>query len=483
MIVDPVQLIDRLRQEKRETEWLEFKLNRFEEHEVGQYVSGLANSAILADKDRAYLVFGIEDGTHNAVGTNIVLKDKKVGNQIFEQWLSSMLHPQINLDFLSFEYKNVRIEMIVIEPGYISPVRFKNEAYVRVDSVQKLLRDFPQRERAIWAITSRFCFEEAVAVTHLTADEIYERFFCEKLFSGLNGKKATDGAVIDQLVMEGLAIDDQQGGFDITNLLVITAARDMRRYENLKLKPARVIAYKDADKLSGKDDVSGQHGYALAFPRMLRFIMDKIPHKEIIEHGIRSTKYALPEKAVRELVANALIHQDLTISGAGPRVEIFQDRMKITNPGIPLISPDRFIDAPPRSRNEKLAGLMRRLGLCESRGSGIDRALDAIEAEALPPPFFQVVEGHTVVTLYTQKSFAAMTRDERLRACYQHASLRFEAGQTMSNQSLRTRLGLTDRQYPQVSNVIREALDTKLIFPLDQDQGNRNARYIPWWAK
>ena len=487
MIADPVELLDRLRREPREAEWLEFKVNQFEKDEVGRYVSGLANAAMLIEKQRAYLVFGVENETHNAVGTTVDLKSEKVGNQVYEHYLCLLLHPSVNLELIGFEYQGVHIEMIVIDPGYISPVRFKNEAYIRVDSIQQPLRLYSAKERAIWSITSRFCFEHAVSSTHASTRNIIRDFDCESLLRLISKEDAriptTPNAVVGKLVNEGLVISDDQNGYDVTNLFAIAASRDLRIYEHLRLKAPRVILYTGNDKLEGKDDRSGKLGYAIAFENVLDHIMDKVPHKEVIQHGKRGTKFSIPKIAVREFLANALIHQDLSSAGAGPRIEIFEDRTKITNPGIPLISPDRFIDAPPRSRNEKLSLLMRRAGLCESRGSGVDRALDAIEAEALPPPFIQVVEGHTVVTIYAQRSFAAMTRDERLRACYQHASLRAEAGETMSNQSLRARFGLTDRQYPQVSVVIREALDAELICPLDEDQGNRNARYVPWWAK
>lgn len=210
--------------------------------------------------------------------------------------------------------------------------------------------------------------------------------------------------------------------------------------------------------------------------------MEKIPHKEEIRHGSRVTRYSIPEIAIREILANALIHQDLTARGEGPRVEIFSDRVKITSHGRPLVPPDRLIDAPARSRNESLAGLMKKLGFCEERGSGIDRAIDAIEDEALPPPLFQVVEDSFVVTLFGDRPFSAMTKEERLRACYLHASLKFESGSRMSNGSLRARFGLTDRQYPQVSIVIRDAIEANLIRPQDEDQAKRNARYVPFWA-
>jgi ATP-dependent DNA helicase RecG len=75
----------------------------------------------------------------------------------------------------------------------------------------------------------------------------------------------------------------------------------------------------------------------------------------------------------------------MTIGGTGPLIEIFSDRIEITNPGSPLVDTKRFIDFPPRSRNEGLAGLMRRIGVCEERGSGVDKAIDAIEEAHLPP--------------------------------------------------------------------------------------------------
>lgn len=93
-----------------------------------------------------------------------------------------------------------------------------------------------------------------------------------------------------------------------------------------------------------------------------------------------------PGIAIRELVANALIHQDFTVTGAAPMVEIFDERVEITNPGEPLVDTSRFIDAPPRSRNEQLAATMRRMGVCEEGGSGIDKVVESIELSQLPAP-------------------------------------------------------------------------------------------------
>jgi len=207
-----------------------------------------------------------------------------------------------------------------------------------------------------------------------------------------------------------------------------------------------------------------------------------MPHEEIMVTGVRQNKYPIPEIAIREFVANALTHQDFTIPGH-PTIEVFKDRIQITNPGIPLVDPSRFIDAPSKSRNEKLSAAMHRLGLCEERGSGVDRALDAIEREALPAPLFMTVEKSTVVVIYRERSFAGMSREDRIRACYQHASLRFEGGEPMSNASLRNRFGLPERQYPQVSVVIKETIEAGLVRPLDEDQAKQTARYVPFYVQ
>lgn len=126
---------------------------------------------------------------------------------------------------------------------------------------------------------------------------------------------------------------------------------------------------------------------------------------------------------------------------------------------------------------------MRDMKLCEQRGSGVDRAIEAIEAYVLPPPLFASVDDSTVVTLFRERPFPALSQAERIRACYQHACLRHQSNDFLSNGSLRSRFGMPARQYPQISIVISDAIEAGLICPVEEDQGKRNARYVPIWAK
>jgi ATP-dependent DNA helicase RecG len=480
-ISDANNLLKTLCSLPRETEWLEFKANKFDHEDVARYVSGLANSAILCGERRAYLIFGVEDQTHNVIGTGVDLKSEKVGNEVFEHWLARSLDPHLNLEFVTIHTGDTRVEMIAIDPAYQRPVRFKKESFIRIDSVLKPLSDYPERERSLWLATSSFAFEQGIAVHHATPREIFEILEPRALLEMLGFQMPTETAVIQQLLKLELLVDDRQGGLDVTNLFALLAARNLSAIPSVAGKAPRVIEYKRTKKLDSVGDVIGQLGYAIGFKRLLHYVMTRMPHEEIMVTGFRQNKYPIPEIAAREIIANALIHQDFTKPGH-PVVEVFKDKVQITNPGAPLVDPKRFIDAPSKTRNEKLAAMMRRIGLCEERGSGIDRALEAIEKDALPAPLFREVEGSTVVILYRPGSFAEMSKEARIRACYQHACLRFESNDPMSNASFRLRLGLPDKQYPQVSIVIRDAIEGDWIRPLTEDQSNRNARYVPWYA-
>ena len=191
-----------------------------------------------------------------------------------------------------------------------------------------------------------------------------------------------------------------------------------------------------------------------------------------------------PLEALRELIANALIHQDLSVTGAGPMIEVFASRLEVSNPGVPLIDIDRLLDEPPRTRNERVARLMRQMRFCEERGSGIDRVVGLAEIFQLPAPDFAIRGQSFVATLLTPRSFAEMSLDERARACYQHACLRWVAGRnTTTNATLRERFGLPASRAAQITKVLKEAVERRAL--RDADPKNRSraqSAYLPYWA-
>ena len=287
--------------------------------------------------------------------------------------------------------------------------------------------------------------------------------------------------VLAKCQSEGL-INSNDSCWNITNLGALLLAKDLHEFDGLRRKSARVIVYKGSNKLETLRDLIANKGYAVGFEALIRYINDLLPSNEIIGQALRTNVRMYPELAIRELVANALIHQDVEDFGSFVMIEIYLDRIEIANPGKPLIPADRFIDEY-KSRNERMADLMRRFGICEEKSSGIDKVISLAEAWQLPAPDFRIGDKNTTVVLYSYKDFEDMDRKERVRACYQHACLRYVSNQKMTNQSLRERFNLPEIKAESISRIISDTVDEGLVkFDDPENRSRRYAKYIPYWA-
>ena len=293
---------------------------------------------------------------------------------------------------------------------------------------------------------------------------------------------ASRRTVLSALEREGLIRRNAAGGWDISNLGGLLLARRLADFPRLGRKALRVVRYDGRGRTADAREWEFSSGYAVGFDRINDQLDALLPSREVLVGPRRKIEWMFPPAAVRELVANALIHQDFEVRGAGPMVEIFERRLEITNPGESLVATDRFVDAPPKSRNEELASLMRRFDFCEERGIGIDKVVEQVEAHQLPPPLFETPTGSTRVVLYARRGPGEMTSAERVRACYLHASLRHLGGDFLTNASLRKRLGIGDGNAAQASRMIRDAVKRGVIAPYDPDAAKRSMKYIPWWA-
>jgi len=477
-------LIDDLRAETAETDWFEFKKNNADARRIGKLISALSNAARLADRDFAYVVWGIRDsGDHDAVGTRFEPATQNENGQPLEMWLASRLQPSVNFAFEALEYKGVRLVLLTIDAASTAPVEFNRTAYVRIGSATPRLSDHLERLRALWTKLQSYAWETGSAAQFLTGDEVLLRLDYTVYFK-LTRQPLPDNkpGILDKLHADRLIRKDVGNGWNIANLGAILFAKRLSDFgPSIARKAVRFVAYDGkgrTDTVTHRKD--RQRGYAAEFQRLTGYIDRLLPRKERIGTARRQEHRLYPPIAIRELIANALIHQDMTITGAGPMIELFEDRMEIANPGKPLIAPDRFLDSPPRSRNEALTSLMRRMGLCEERGGGIDKVIAAVEQHRLPPPDFRG-EGNAVrAVLFAPRRFADMTPEERLRACVQHAALKHESGQKMTNSSLRERLGIDRHNAAQASAILRQAQDRGRIRPADLD--HPRAGYVPAWV-
>lgn len=478
--LDFKKLIDALTRKPKETEWLEFKHNFHSKEEIGKRISALSNSAYLSSMPFGYIVFGVDDESHDVVGTNLYGKQKMVGNEDLESWLSTRLNPRVDFEIIDdFDYEDKGHVCVFKIPATSNrPVSFLHQTYVRVNTTTRSLKDFPEKEAKIWKGAQKV-LEKNVLKEGLSGQDVLTYLSAETYFDMMHLPLPQDrSGILERFLSENLIIEDEVG-YSITELGAILFAKHLSDFDGLKRKMVRVIVYKGKSKIETIREQSFDKGYAIGFEEMVAWINSQLPANEEIGIALRKDARMYPEIAIRELAANMIIHQDFSEQGF-PMIEIYSDRIEFSNPGHPLISVERFIDEY-RSRNDSFADIMRRMGICEEKGSGMDKTIFHVELYQLPPIRFQLQESRTTATVFSYRKFADLDKSERVRACYQHTCLKYVSNEKMNNQSLRTRLGIEDRNYPMASRIIKDALEEKLIKEENAEGGSRH-NYIPYWA-
>ena len=478
-----VGLLKSLLKINKENEWIEFKINNDDPYIVGEYISALSNSAALWNKEHAYLIYGVDDKSKEVVGTEFDFNNSKKGNESLYNWLYRKLKPQIEFNAYEIYYNQKRILIIEIDRAKLYPIEFDNIAYIRVGQQKRKLCDYKEKEKKLWDELNKTSFEEEIALSKLEIQEVIDLLDVSVYYKMLElPLPETKEKIIEDFVEEGF-IKEIYGKLAITNLGAILFANNIHQFKSITRKSIRLIQYKDKDKLETIREINYDNGYAICFEEILKNLDLLTPQNEHIGLALRKQVKMYPEIALRELIANAMIHQDFTISGTSILIELFSNRIEISNPGAPLISIDRFIDHNPISRNEKLASIMRRFNICEEKGSGIDKVIKSVELYQLPAPNFLEYDNGTKVIMYSYKKLNEMDRDDKLRACYQHACLQYVSGEKMTNESLRTRFNIEKKNAAVASRILSDAVISELIKEYQPNSESRRYKsYLPYWA-
>ncbi len=457
-----------------ENEQLEFKEanQQFDTTKLLKYCVALANEG------GGFFVLGVTDkAPRKIVGTNAFSTATEL-NKI-KAYIVEKLHFCVETTEIHHPYGRVLVFEIPPRP-HGQAVSFDGAYLMRAG--ESLVPMTPDRLKRIFTESQPDWFNQ-MAKTNANADEIIALLDTQMYFDLLKLPYPTNReAVLEKLKGQGLIIS-KASGWQITNLAAILLAKKLDAFSaSLARKAPRVVIYSGKNKLTTREDKPGNRGYAVGFESLVDFVHSSAPQNKFIEQTVREEVKMFPKQALRELIANALIHQDFSISGTSVMIEMFDDRIEISNPGIPPISVERFIDEY-RSCNEKLADLMRRLGICEEKGSGVDKVVGAAEVYQLPAPAFRVGEIRTIAILFAHQDFSSMSKDDRIRACYQHCCLQYVNNKRMSNQSLRERFGVDESKAATISLIIGATKEAGLIKDDDTEtKSTRYARYLPFWA-
>jgi len=469
MATTPEQ-IDRWRQAPKEHQRLEFKeaKNQFDTRKLSEYCVALANEG------GGVLLLGIADTPPRVVvGTQAFLDTVDAAEKLFHA-------VGFRVDIEAVAHPDGRVLAFHIPPRPRGTAYHHDGKYL-MRAGEALVPMSEDHLRRIFAEGQPDWAEEA-ALNGLDAQQVIELLDVQTFFELLKLPYPTERAgVIDRLIRERL-VDGNGNVHAIRRLGALLLARRLEDFPDVSRKAPRVVVYSGPSKLETRLDQTASRGYAVGFQDLVRLVMAQLPQNEVIEDALRKEVKLVPDVAIRELVANALIHQDLMVAGASVMIEVYSNRVEISNPGEPLMPVERFIDGY-QSRNERLADLMRRMGICEEKSSGIDRVVQTAEVYQLPAPDFRSGFRRTSVTIYGPRPFEEMDRNDRVRACYQHCALKWVMAERMTNQSLRERFQLPEDKAAIASQVIAATVEAGMIKSDESVGGSKKfARYLPFWA-
>ena len=369
------RLVDELRHQRTETEWLEFKGEGCAPERIGQYLSALANSARLSGQPAGYLVFGVTDGTHEVKGTKFDSARTKAKGQALAVWLANNLSPDPGFKVEVVDHPEGRVVIFRVGPARGQPVRFRGTAYVRIGASTTELSRHPAREKEIWNADTDWSAEacEGVTLADLDPEALAD---ARHRFAGRRPDQADAVCRWDDLTFLGKARLLDRG--EITNTAVLLLGREGA---SDRLWPAQV------SRISWR--LKDARGLPVAFENLnppLLFAPDRVLSKiRVLKVPFLPNGTLSPEEpdqyhdwVLRECLHNAIAHQDY-LRGGRILVTEYDDRVTVSNLGRFLpgdVETAIRLNVPHSYRNPFLARAMVELGLMEVQGGGILRMFE-----------------------------------------------------------------------------------------------------------
>jgi ATP-dependent DNA helicase RecG len=390
-------LLDRLCAEPRETEWLEFKANRYEPQALGEYLSALANSACLQGRPRGYLAFGIEDGSHAVVGTTFDPQaEKGKGEQLLPLWLSLGLRPNVGFEIHPFTYQGERVVLFEVLPAFDRPVEFYGTAYVRDGTSKTELSKYPEKAGTIWNRrvdwSAQVCEQASLNDLEPQAIAKARREFATKFPAQAAAAAGWDDATF--LNKAKLTI---RGGVTHAALLLLG------KPEAPTLLAPAVARISWLLKNERNEDLDYEH-FGPPFLLNVDKVLARIRNLTVRElpggtlFPVELTQY--DPWVIREALHNCIAHQDYGLRG---RVQVVEtpDTLLLTNVGGFLPGRVETVieqDAPLEIyRNPFLAEAMVNLNMIDTQGGGIKRMFMKQRERFFPMPDYDLSQPERVM--------------------------------------------------------------------------------------
>ena len=457
--------------ERHESSDLEFKAARddFSSDSLCKYCCGIASAG------GGYLVLGATDKLpRQVVGTSASDKPAKDEKMVYDQ-----VEPGLRITIVEQLVREERVVIVAI-PSHPRGTPYKyNSIYYTKDGAQigtmatTAIKQIFAEEQESWL--------EAPAVRDASPEQVANLLDLASFYR-MRKERATpiDKALDDLRRAQLVAAAPKRGRYDITRMGVLLLAHSIEECApELIRKRIRIAKYRGPGHTGVVIcDEEWDKGWAVGFDEMVRFAFSQMDGQQAIRGMLREHDDFAPEVALRELLANAIIHQDFTQTGC-VSIKIFSNRISITNPGVPLLKASEMIHGN-ESRNPGLMQAMRRLRLSEERGTGIDKAIIAINAAGTAPIEYVVGGGCTEAIMWPLLPYENLSDWHKELACFQHCEICFINNDYMSNESLRHRFNLDDSNRKEITRLINKMIAKGIIKQIDGNSiAKKHARYVP----
>lgn len=391
------QLLEELIAHPTETQWIEFKMGAgsITNEQIGEYISAMSNGATISNQPFGYLVWGVEDGTHEVRGTNFCFGTARQGNQDLELWIRNLLHPKINFEIFEFDYHYKNVVMLRIPSAKGEPTHFKKKPFIRIGSNKTDLRNFPEYVRIIYNSQEDWSAKtiEGADISDLDEETLKvarakfkERNVKEKYYDKIDlwdDKTFLDKA---KITING----------KITNTAILLLGKE--ESSHYLLPSVAEITWKLDTEEKAYEHFSCP--LLLNTTKVLQNIRN-VKYKFFPENELLATtvnKY--DTRTILEAMHNCIAHQDYSLNS---RIIVTEkiDQLIFTNAGSFFEgSPEDYTEGhktPEKYRNPWLVKAMVNLGMIDTMGYGIHTMYQSQRKRFFPLPDYNLSEPQKVV--------------------------------------------------------------------------------------
>ncbi len=372
-------VVQSLIQYNAEEEWFEFKENWFEHHAIGEYISAISNAAALRGKESGYFIWGVNNETHEIVGTTVNYQ-KDYNKEPFQHYLARLLTPDLYFSFNEIEVQGKRVVVLDIPAAKTVPTSFDGIRYIRIGSSKEKINKYPEREAQLFNVLTNGL------PTIETVESEYQDLTFVRLFTYYAGR----GITLRQETFEkNLGLRTKDGKY---NMMAQLLSDDCHM-------PIRISIFRGETKAAPLFSVRefGNTCILLALDKILEYsdVINLIQTDERNRIMERKEVSLFNADAYREAVINAFVHNKW-IDANAPMITVFSNRIEILSRG--TLAPEQTIEGfflgESIPVNRKLSDLFLQLHISERSGRGVPKITEMYGRDA-----FEFRENSIVVTL------------------------------------------------------------------------------------